>query len=279
MKTEQPPFFPFWAKDWITSEATRLMSLAARGAYADLLAIAWLSSDEPCTLPDDDASLARLLSVPLREWKSVASVVRSQFELTESGRLRNARLWDVYCEVQAKRDKMSRGGRKGAEHRWGGDEHPNGVATGEAIGVAIMPPLAAKAKAKARKKSVTDAPASGPERPSNFDVLPKEFVDAAYARWIEDLGSCSYPHLRKALLPVYQAPNAPHPTATELAEAIGAFLDGRDADGPAWRQKWTVQKFASELPDWVRLGQMQYVDEWGMPTERGKVARLFGDAA
>lgn len=247
MKTEQPPFFPFWAKDWITSEATRLMSLAARGAYADLLAIAWLSSDEPCTLPDDDASIARLLSVPLREWKSVAGVVRQQFALTPSGRLRNARLWEVYCEVQAKRDKMSRGGRKGAEQRWGGDEPPNGEANGEANRVAIMPPLATKAKAKGRVKATTSvAAAPGRKaRPSGTDPRRALWLEASKEAYERSFGVGSFPYgeAGKHLKPLHDAGNTPD----MLAEHLTRYLAKTDA------QFVSLSRFAKTFDAHARL--------------------------
>lgn len=117
------------------------------------------------------------------------------------------------------------------------------------------------------------------EPPASAGALPKGMVDAAWEAWVATLGSVSYPHLRKALLPVYQSASAAHPSADELVASIEAFGEGRDADGPQWRGKWTVNKWAAELHDWVRLGGMPYVTDYGIPTARATMAKLFGESA
>ena len=139
--------FPFQAKDWQSSEAVRLMSLAERGAFIGLLAASWVAGGEyPCTIPDDDRAIATLLGVSLREWKTVAKAVRNQFESAPNSRLRNARLYGEWVALQQRRKAKSEGGSRGAARRWrasaplaptpNSDGIPNGIANGIAIGSA-----------------------------------------------------------------------------------------------------------------------------------------------
>src|SRR3990170_1183603 len=53
------PWFPFYADDWLTSERVRVMSLAARGAYIDLLAYSWHHGSIPSAM----AEVCRLLGI------------------------------------------------------------------------------------------------------------------------------------------------------------------------------------------------------------------------
>lgn len=170
---KEAPYFPFWAKDWRSSESVQLMSLAERGAFMELLAVAWLSSEEPCTIPSDEETIARLIHASVREWRKIAGRVLGEFAPVESGRLRNAKLYRVYCEMQAKHDKLSQGGKRGAAKRWPGDAEATGQANGVANGVAIDRPIAVRVKAKDRERTTTTSPrtAAREERPS-FDLSP-----------------------------------------------------------------------------------------------------------
>lgn len=281
MSTEKHPWMKFYPQDWRGDAKLRRCSRAARSLWLDMLGLMHEATPYGHLVMDgkplEATDLARIFG---DHWRSVQAFLKELsdagvYSVTPSGIVFSRRM----VRDEETRQRRANGGVRSLENP--NVPRPKEPAKDILADVHKGPTQIPEARSQStrKKKSVTDAHASEPDRPSNLDVLPKEFVDAAYARWVADLGSCSYPHLRKALLPVYQAPNAPHPSAEELSEAIGAFLDGRDADSPAWRQKWTVQKFAAELPDWVRLGRMQYVDEWGIPTERGIVAKLFGASA
>lgn len=227
--TDSTPYFPFWAKDWITSEATRLMSLAARGAYADLLAISWLASDEPCSLPNDDRALATLLSVPLREWKAVADVVRRQFELTDSGRLRNARLYAIYEEVQAKREKQVQGGRKGAALKWKRDGSPtglpDGLPTGSPNGIADGKPMTTKAKARTKEEEPSRAEGAGSrEEPSRPPRQAPSWLEPIAAVWTAKKGAFPFGKAGKLLKPLRDAGKS----SEEIAAQLGRYLDRLD---------------------------------------------------
>jgi uncharacterized protein YdaU (DUF1376 family) len=86
----KPPAFQFYVKDWLSSSTVRAMSLAARGAYIDLLAFAW-QSQPFATLPNDPAQLRRLVGAESAEWADIWPQVQACFEV-EDGHLLNRRL-------------------------------------------------------------------------------------------------------------------------------------------------------------------------------------------
>jgi len=88
----KPPAFQFYVKDWLSSSTVRSMSLAARGAYIDLLAFAW-QSQPFATLPNDPAQLRRLVGADSVEWADIWPQIGECFEV-EDGRLVNRRLQD-----------------------------------------------------------------------------------------------------------------------------------------------------------------------------------------
>lgn len=119
---------------------------------------------------------------------------------------------------------------------------------------------------------------TGAPKPSGLDVLPKPTCDVAYERWVARIGAVDYGRFRRALLGVFKA-GGDRPTPDQLTESITAFAEARDAENPKWRGTWTPEKWVGDIRTWVRLGGMSLVDEWGMPTERGKAAGIFSEAA
>jgi hypothetical protein len=128
-------------------------------------------------------------------------------------------------------------------------------------------------KAVKAVKQVKRIAAAGASDVTNLDAFPKLTMDAAHDRWVARIGAVEYSRFRKALLPVFQAKPLAY-TGEQLADGVDAFYDGMQADNPAYRGKWTVQKFAGELHEWVRLGAMELVDDWGAPTERAAIAGI-----
>jgi uncharacterized protein YdaU (DUF1376 family) len=121
---EQPgPAFQFYARDWLTGQATTRMTGEQKGAFIDLLSHAWLSRP-PCSLPDDDEVLAKLCGLGRARWKKIGALVRAQFVAGSDGLLRNRKQEAVYRELLDFRARRSDSGRKGAEARW----HRNGGA-------------------------------------------------------------------------------------------------------------------------------------------------------
>src|SRR5581483_3727308 len=250
---KEAPYFPFWAKDWRSSESVQLMSLAERGAFVELLTIAWLASEEPCTIPSDETKQAVLLRISPREWRKLAPRVLAEFEAAGSGRLRNAKLYKVYSEMQAKHLRHSEGGKQTAAKRWNHDSPANSLATEKLVTARVR----VKDKDRVLKK--------GEAAPSPFSQAD---CNALYERWTLRRGAVKYPVLRNAFLPLYPASGARHELA-DLLNAIDAFSEAASAAPPEYGHMWNVAKFVGDVNRWIRLGKMQPMDEWGELTERG----------
>lgn len=125
-------------------------------------------------------------------------------------------------------------------------------------------------KAPAKRPHVAGAP----ETESSLTRLPKATVDAAHERWVATAGGVDYGRFRKALLLVFNAQPLVY-NGEQLARGVEAFHESASSDGSKWRGKWTVEKFAAEIHEWVKLGAIELVDEWGQPTERGRAAGIF----
>jgi len=98
------PYFPFFANDWLGSQKVLMMTQAERGAYIQLLAIAWNSQD--CGLPIEDIRLESLAGGP------VSDLVKSCF-FKENERLYNQKLLNVKTKISEISEIRSEMGRKG----------------------------------------------------------------------------------------------------------------------------------------------------------------------
>lgn len=202
-------YFPFYARDWRSSEGVRLMSLEQRGAFIELLSVAWLASEEPCSIPPDDEEIAALLNVPVVDWKRLAPRVLAEFdETTSSGRLRNQKLWKIYQSLRTAHRKMTQGGKTSALRRR--DEHGRLLpATIQAPGQAATkhPGKVASGNQNQNQNQIKDIGGGAPApRPAQFPDFPKTQCDALYAVWSR-FGNPPYPSFRKALGPVLSGPD------------------------------------------------------------------------
>lgn len=113
--TAELHWFPFFAKDWLSSPARMAMKPEQRGAYIDLLAVAWGNGSELPSLADNDAELAALSGLGKR-WKDLGPLIKAQFVAAE-GRLTNQKLSEVWLEQQAKHSKAVERGKTGGSKR------------------------------------------------------------------------------------------------------------------------------------------------------------------
>ena len=99
------PVMPFWAKDWITDQQVRWMSVAEKGAYITLLANNWVDG----SLPDPrelDGTLSRVrldfvaslsgVQIKSRQWsdtfrRKLWPALESHFVRVSEGRISNKR--------------------------------------------------------------------------------------------------------------------------------------------------------------------------------------------
>ena len=115
----KPPAFQFYAKDWTASPTRQMMSLAAQGAYINLLAIAW-DSDPIATIPNQPDKLWKLATAMPEEWTLIKDEVLENFEPfdEDSTRLVNKRLRRQWLELKEFSEMASDRGKKGAAGRW-----------------------------------------------------------------------------------------------------------------------------------------------------------------
>lgn len=130
------PYFPFYARDWLTDEKVSLMTMEQVGVYITLLANNWISG----SIPGDIDEISRLIG---GHYSSNGARFRSRFAReiwpamaclfspseSEDGELRlcNNRMRKELDAVRTRKEKLSAAGCKGNERRWklsGGDRHP-----------------------------------------------------------------------------------------------------------------------------------------------------------
>lgn len=116
------PWFPFYAGDWLADAKVRLLSVEAKGAYLTLIATQWVSGPLPSD-PDQIAILIEDREVAKRVWPQISQF----FAETDDGRLVNPRLEEVRLEQEKAWRSQVRGGRLGAQSRWGAHRSPNGI--------------------------------------------------------------------------------------------------------------------------------------------------------
>lgn len=147
----KPPAFQWYAKDWLTDDKRTEMSLAQRGAYADLLSYQWVNGGIPAGLD----GIARVLGVGVDEATEVwGGRLPECFPPCEDGRLRNPVLESYRVFLQEYHEAQAEAGRKGARSRWHGN--PNGTPNGEAMAT----PLAEGCQPQWRNDGPSSASAS-----------------------------------------------------------------------------------------------------------------------
>lgn len=107
------PWFPFFPKDWLSSQQITQMAPAQRGAFIQLLALAWGEGDADPSLPADDATLSVLSGLA----SDSLPLVRSQFT-ERNGRLYNPKLSEVWRDQQERHRKAVEKATKAAQARY-----------------------------------------------------------------------------------------------------------------------------------------------------------------
>jgi hypothetical protein len=113
-----PPAFQLYARDLLAERDA--FDPEQFTAWMSLRCHAWLAptrGEPPCSLPDDDAQLARLSGLGAR-WRKLGSAVRARFTARD-GRLIDDTLLEQFNELLESRTRRSQAGRKGNEARWG----------------------------------------------------------------------------------------------------------------------------------------------------------------
>ena len=107
MSNSSFPWFPFYARDWLTDSKVLAMSCCQRGAFIHLLALQW----ENGGLPNDYGQLAKMTGWE-GEGLELEAVLQDCFVVGgDDGLLRNERLMELRAEKLAKRAAQSAGAR------------------------------------------------------------------------------------------------------------------------------------------------------------------------
>lgn len=124
-------WFPFFAKDWLSSPARMAMKPAQRGAYIDLLAFAWGNgASEPCL--DPDPTILASLSGLGRDWTRLSPLVLAQFT-ERDGLLYNTKLSQIWHDQQSAHSVAVEKGRKGGMARAARRKPSSSPATAQGI--------------------------------------------------------------------------------------------------------------------------------------------------
>jgi hypothetical protein len=123
--TKTAPAFQLYASDTMADRRFRTMSLAERGLFISFLCECWVNR----SIPADAQSIAKLLGFGLDEIAaSLSEKVLSFFVKNDEGELVNPELERYREKLDEAREKMSKGGKRGAEKRWdkpsADDNHP-----------------------------------------------------------------------------------------------------------------------------------------------------------
>jgi len=117
MARPRPPAFQFYPRDYLADLKVQAMSWEARGVYWHLCCLYWLER----ALPDDPATLARVLNVPRKKWDQLWREIAPCFTRRDKG-LKHKRLDAERAKQEAWAAKCSAGGKLGMAHRWA--KHP-----------------------------------------------------------------------------------------------------------------------------------------------------------
>ncbi len=116
------PFFTFYTEAWLKD--TGALTLEEEGAYIRLLCHMWRQGQEKglCSVPDDDAFIARLLAIPPRLWVKIKAILVDNpnhvYLHSDGGRLTQKRLQAEFEKAVSKRAVRS----EAATARWGKSE-------------------------------------------------------------------------------------------------------------------------------------------------------------
>lgn len=111
---ERLHWMPVHVNDLTSDEKVLAMTTEEFGAYFKLLCASW-KSDPPCTIPDDDDTLARLCGLSRAAWKKAKARVLSPWKSNGDGRLLQKRQLEVHADVIAKIEQKREAGKRGGK--------------------------------------------------------------------------------------------------------------------------------------------------------------------
>lgn len=115
MKAKAPAYQKYPDK-WLAD--TRLLSWKAKGLYGDLLDVIWMQYQDTCSIPNNDAHIARELGATLEDWMDAKAELLNEYRpllvvLPESNSLFSKGLYKEAEKQRERRYKLSLNGAKG----------------------------------------------------------------------------------------------------------------------------------------------------------------------
>lgn len=146
------PAFQLYASDTIADKHYRLMSLEERGLLLSLMCECWVNR----SVPADPDELGKWLGHPSGQINAALSSRVLSFFSVENGELINPKLEKYRKELEERRAKMSKGGKKGAKTKWRnaseGDGSPSGYPNGVSMGTGEEKRGKEKSRSEPREK-------------------------------------------------------------------------------------------------------------------------------
>lgn len=160
LKRKRSAWFAFYPDDYCGG--TRTLSLAARGAFIDLLAYQFANG----SIPNDDRTICRIIGAFPDEWEPIKGEVLGKFEMNESGALINFRMEKERLEREGIREKRSESGKAGNAKRWKDDRKCDPICDTFATDLRIASTSTSTTTTKSSteiepKGSIADKPAKG----------------------------------------------------------------------------------------------------------------------
>jgi uncharacterized protein YdaU (DUF1376 family) len=113
---DRPQYFAFYVYVFFGDDKVAAMSTLGLGAYWRLIGSAW-SASPPCTIPSDDANLARISKVTPNQWKEIKEEVLAAWKQTDDGRYVQKRLLKEYRAAKKRLRAAKTNGQKGGRPR------------------------------------------------------------------------------------------------------------------------------------------------------------------
>ena len=186
------PALPLWTDSYLSD--TMDLTLEQHGAYLKLLMIAWRDND--CSLPADDARIARMLGITNRKWGTLRAHI-IPFWTLEDGRFYQKKLTICREKVKDIKEKRVAAGIKSAEVK--ALKTNNAVPTHVADVLQQNPQHPINTSQASKTKTInTETPSTTTEthtEPNPFETNPTHNEDVVNEKKAEKLDSKYNPNL------------------------------------------------------------------------------------
>lgn len=114
--TDQFPWFPMYAADYLSSERVTALTLEQQGAFVRLMCSSWNAGKGEPSITTDAEAQAKVVGLPRKRWDRVKGPVLALFE-QRGDRLYNAKMSKLWEIQRAKYELRAKAGREGGKAR------------------------------------------------------------------------------------------------------------------------------------------------------------------